>query len=161
MINSPVRLSVDSGFVFCAFWPRTGANNRVVQYDSLVTLQNSANICKINNTCKMKNIAENSIVIVEPVDAKTVSVSLFCRKGAEDFDHNLTEVAREMKRERVSGYLSIGCIVTQGCLIQPKEFRNNHSSPKGYVPFIWRRPPTTAEYYQSLQQNHASFGEQR
>ena len=53
----------------------------------------------------MKTITGNSSVIVEPVDAKTVSVSLFFPKGAEDFDHNLTEVAREMKRERVSGYL--------------------------------------------------------
>jgi len=99
-INSPVRLSVISGFVFCSLWPRTDANDNVVQYDPLVTLPNSAYICKMNNTCNMKTITENSIVIVEPVDAKTVSVSLFFRKGAEDFDHNLTEVnvAREIKR---------------------------------------------------------------
>jgi len=129
-INSPVRLTVDSGFVFCSLWPRTNGNDNVIQYDSLVTLPNNANTCKMNNTCYKKNISEKNIVIVEPVDAKTVVVSLFFRKGAEDFDHNLTEVAREMKRERVSGYLLRGCIIMQGCVIQPKELRNNHSSPK-------------------------------
>jgi len=84
----------------------------------------------MNNTCYKKNISEKNIVIVEPVDAKTVVVSLFFRKGAEDFDDNLTEVAREVKRERVSGYLLRGCIIMQGCVIQPKELRNNHSSSK-------------------------------
>ena len=54
-------------------------------------------MCKINDTCYKKNTPEKSIVIVEPVDVKTVAVSLFFRKGAEDFDHNLTEVAGEMK----------------------------------------------------------------
>ena len=73
---------------------------------------------------------------MEPVDAKTVVVPLFFRKGAEDFDHNLTEVAREMKRERVCGYLLRGCIVMQGCLIQPKEFRNNQSSFKGIAKIL-------------------------
>jgi len=149
-INSQVRLRVDSGFVFCSFWPRTDVNDSVVQNDSLVTLRNSANICKMNITCNMRTIAENSIVIVEPVDAKTVSVSLFFRKGAEDFDHNLTEVAREMKRERVSGYLLRGCIVMQGCLIQPKEFRNNQSSSKGIAKIlILATKPST----QSLEDN--------
>ena len=62
--------------------------------------------------------------------AKSVVVSLFFRKGAEDFDHNLTVVEREMKRERVFGYLLRGFIVMQGCLIQPKELRNNQSSSK-------------------------------
>ena len=33
-INSPVRLSVDSGFVFWSLWPRTDANDSVVQYDA-------------------------------------------------------------------------------------------------------------------------------
>ena len=54
-------------------------------------------MCKINDTCYKKNIPEKSIVIVEPVDAKTVAVSLYFRKGTEDFDPNLTEVAGEMK----------------------------------------------------------------
>ena len=151
-INSPVRLTVDCGFVFCTLWPRLNGNDKlnVVQYDSLVTLPNSANICKMNNSCNMKNLTEKSIVIVEPVDAKTVVVSLLFRKGAEDFDHNLTEVAREMKRERVSGYLLRGCIVMQGCLIQQKEFRNNQSSFKGIAKIsILSTEPST----QSLEDN--------
>ena len=130
-INSPVRLTVDTGFVFCSLWPRTNGNDNFIQYDSLVTLLNSANTRKMNNTCYRKNISEKNIVIVEPVDAKSVVVSLFFRKGAEDFDHNFTEVAREMKRQRVCGYLLRGCIVMQGCLIQPKEFRNNQGLSKG------------------------------
>jgi len=76
-INSPVRLTVDSGFVFCSSWPRTNGDDNVVQYDSLVTLPNTVNISKMNNTCYKKNILERNIVIMEPVDAKTVVVSLF------------------------------------------------------------------------------------
>ena len=149
-INSPVRLTVDSGFVFCSLWPRTNGNDNVIQFDSLVTLPNSTNTCKMNNTCHKKYISDNNIVIVETVDAKTVVVSMFFRKGAEDFDHNLTEVAREMKRERVSGCLLRGCIVMQGCVIQPKEFRNNQSSSKGIANIlILSTEPST----QSLEDN--------
>jgi len=90
----------------------------------------------MNDTCYKKNISEKNLVIVEPVDAKTVVVSLFFRKGAEDFDHNLTEVAQEMKRERASGYLLRGCIVMQRCFIEPKEFRNNQSSSKGIAKIL-------------------------
>ena len=50
-------------------------------------------MCKIINTCYKKNIPEKSIVIVEPVDAKTVVVSLFFRKGAEDFDAGMLNSA--------------------------------------------------------------------
>ena len=82
-INSPVRLTLDSGFVFCSLWPRTNGNDNVIQYDSLVTLPNSANTCKINNTCYKRNISEKNIVIVEHVGAKTVVVSLCFRKGSE------------------------------------------------------------------------------
>lgn len=135
-INSPVRLTVESGFVFCSLWPRSDGNDSVIQYDSLVTLPNSAKTYKRNNTCYRKNISEKNIVIIEPVDAKTVVVSLFFCKGAEDFDHNLTEVAREMKRERVCGYLLRGCTIMQGCFIQPKEFRNNQSSSKGIAKIL-------------------------
>ena len=104
----------------------------------------------MNNTCHKKYISDNNIVIVETVDAKTVVVSIFFRKGAEDFDHNLTEVAREMKRERVSGCLLRGCIVMQGCVIQPKEFRNNQSSSKGIANIlILSTEPST----QSLEDN--------
>jgi len=81
-------------------------------------------------------MSENNIVIVEPMDAKTVVVSRFFRKGAEEFDENLTEVARGMQRERVSGYLLRGCIIMQGCFIQPKEFRNNQSSFKGITKIL-------------------------
>ena len=88
-INFPARLTVDCGFVFCSLWPRANGNDNVIQYDSLVTLPNSANTCKIY----MKNMSENNIVIVEPMDTKTVVVSLFFRKGAEEFDQNLTELA--------------------------------------------------------------------
>ena len=152
-INSSVRLTVDTGFVFCSLWPRTNGNDRFIQYDSLVTLPNSANTSKMNNTCYRKNISEkniNKIVIVEPADAKSVVVSLSFRKGAEDFDHNLTEVAREMKRERICGYFLRGCIVMQGCLIQPKEFRNNQRSCKGVEKIlILSTDPST----QSLEDN--------
>ena len=129
-INSPVRLTVDSGFVFCSLWPRTNGNDDVIQYDSLVTLPNSANTSKINNTCYKRNISEKNIVVVDALDAKTAVVSLCFRKGTEDFDRNLTEVAREMKRERVCGHLLRGCVIMQGCCIQPKELRNNQSSSK-------------------------------
>lgn len=135
-INSPVRLTLEFGFVFCSLWPRTDGNDSVIQYDSLVTLSNSAKTCKTNNACYRKNISEKNIVIIEPVDAKTVVVSLFFCKGAEDFDHNLTEVAREMKRERVCGHLLRGCTIMQGCFIQPKEFRNNQSSSKGIAKIL-------------------------
>ena len=149
-INSPVRLTVDTGFVFCSLWPRTNGNDNVIQYDSLVTLPNRANTSKVNDSCYRKNISEKNIVIVEPVDAKSVVVCLFFRKGAEDFDHNLTEVAREMKRERICGYLLRGCIVMQGCLIQPKEFRNNQGFSKGVEKiFILSTDPST----QSLEDN--------
>ncbi|XP_020625765.1 spermatogenesis-associated protein 5-like protein 1 isoform X1 [Orbicella faveolata] len=90
----------------------------------------------MNHTCYKKYISEKNIVIVEPVNAKTVIVSLFFRKGSEDFDLNLTEVAQEMKRERVSVYLLRGCIVMQGCFIEPKEFRNNQSSSKGMAKIL-------------------------
>lgn len=149
-INSPVRLTVDCGFVFCSLWPRTNGNDNVIQYDSLVTLPNSANTCEIYNTCYKKNMSENNIVIVEPMDAKTVVVSLFFRKGAEELDQNLTEVARGMQRVRVSGYLLRGCIIMQGCFIQPKEFRNNQSSFKGITKIlIVSTEPST----QSLENN--------
>ena len=105
--------------------PRTNGNDNVIQYDSLVTLPNSANTSSINNTCYRKNISEKNIVIVDPVEGKSVVVSIFFCKEAEDFDQNLTEVARKMKRERVSGNLLRDCIFIQGCLIQPKEFRNS------------------------------------
>jgi len=95
----------------------------------------------------MKKLSEKNIVIVEPVDEKTVVVSLFFRKGAGNFDHNLTEVAREMKRERVCGYLLRGNIVMQGCLIQPKEFRNNHSSSKGIAKIlVLAKEPSTQSF---------------
>ena len=139
---------MDSGFVFCSLWPRTNGNDDVIQYDSLVTLPNGANTSKINNTCYKRNISEKTIVIVEPVDAKTVVVSLCFRK--EDFDHNLTEVAREMKRERVCGHLLKGCIIMQGCCIQPKEFSINQSSTKRIAKIlILSTEPST----QSLENN--------
>ena len=84
----------------------------------------------------MKNLSEKNIVIVDPVDAKTVLVSLCFRERAEDFDHNLNEVGGELKRERVCGYLLRGCIVMQGCLIQPKEFRNNQSLSEGIAKIL-------------------------
>ena len=131
-------------------WPRTNGNDNVVQYDSLVTLPNSANTCKVNYTCYKKNISEKNIVIIQPVDAKTVVVSLFFRNGAEDLDYNLTEVAREIKRERVSGHLLRGCIIMQGCCIQPKEFRNNQNSSKRIAKIlILSTEPST----QSLEDN--------
>lgn len=149
-INSPVRLTVDTGFVFCSLWPKTNGNDNVIQYDSLVTLPNSTNTSKMNKSCYMKNISEKNIVIVEPVDAKSVVVSLVFRKGSEDFDHNLTEVAREMKKGRICGFLLRGCTVMQGCLIQPKEFRNNQGSSKGVEKIlILSTEPST----QSLEDN--------
>ena len=145
-INSPVRLTVDTGFVFCSLWPRSKGNDNFIQYNSLVTLPNSANTSKMKNTCYRKNISEKNIVIVEPVDANSVVVSLFFRKGAEDFDYNLTE----MKRERICDFLLRGCIVMQGCLIQPKEFRNNQGSSKGVEKIlILSTEPST----QSLEDN--------
>lgn len=135
-INSPVRIAVESGFVFCSLWPRTDGNDNVIQYDSLVTRPNSAKACKKNDICYRKNISESDIVLVNPVDAKTVVVSLFLPNTAEDFDHDLTQVAREMKRERVSRSLLRGCAIMQGCFIQPKELRNNQSSAKGIAKIL-------------------------
>ena len=43
-INSPVRLTVDSGFVFCSLWPRTNGNDNVIQFDSLVSPFRTARI---------------------------------------------------------------------------------------------------------------------
>ena len=72
------------------------------------------------------------------------------RIGAEAFYHNLTEVAREMKRERVCGRLLRGCIIMQGCCIQPKELSINQSSSKKIAKIlILSTEPST----QSLEDN--------
>lgn len=89
------------------------------------------NMSKMNKFCYMKNILEKNIVIVEFVDVKSVVVFLVFCKGFEDFDYNLIEVVREMKKGRICGFLLRGCIVMQGCLIQFKEFRNNQGLFKG------------------------------
>lgn len=135
-INSPVRIAVGSGFVFCSLWPRTDGNDSLIQYDSLVTLPNSEKTNRKSDVCCKKNISEKDIVVVNPVDAKTVVVTLFLSNTAEDFDHNLTQVAREKKRERASCSLLRGCTIMQGCFIQPKELRNNQSSAKGITKIL-------------------------
>ncbi|XP_078367762.1 ATPase family gene 2 protein homolog B-like [Oculina patagonica] len=135
-INSPVRIAHGSGFVFCSLWPRTDGNDNVIQFDSLVTLPNSGKTDKKSDICYKKNISENDIVSINPVDAKTVVVSLFLSNTAEDFENNLTQVAREIKRERVSRSLLRGCTIMQGCVVQPKELRNNQSSAKGIAKIL-------------------------
>lgn len=133
-ISSPVRIAIESGFVFCSLWPRStdAGNDNIIQYDSLVTLPNSEKRSKTNDIRHKKNISSKDIVIINPVDASTVVVSLFLSNSTEsDFDHNLTQVAREMKRERLARSLLRGSAIMQGCFIQPKECRNNHNSTKG------------------------------
>lgn len=133
-ISSPVRIAIESGFVFCSLWPRStdAGNDNIIQYDSLVTLPNSEKRSKTNDIRHKKNISSKDIVIINPVDASTVVVSLFLSNSTEsDFDHNLTQVAREMKRERLARSLLRGPAIMQGCFIQPKECRNNHNSTKG------------------------------
>ena len=71
-------MTLDLYFVPCG--QELNGNDNVIQYDSLVTLPNSANTCKVNNTCFKKNISEKDIVIVEPVGAKSVVVSLFIKR---------------------------------------------------------------------------------
>lgn len=66
---------------------------------------------KMNKFCYRKNILEKNIVIVKFVDVKSVVVFLVFCKGFEDFDYNLIEVVREMKKGRICGYLLRGCIV--------------------------------------------------
>ena len=79
-IKSPVPLTLqwtqDLSFVLCG----NELMETTMSYDSLVTLPNSANTCKINDTCYKRNISEKKIVIVELVGAKSVVVSLCFRK---------------------------------------------------------------------------------
>ena len=135
-INSPVRIAVGSEFVFCSLWPRTDGNENLIQCDSLVTLLNRAKTREKNDNFYKKTISEKDIVLINPVDAKSVVLSLFLSNTYEDVDHNLTQVAREMKRERVSRTLLRGCVIMQGCFIQPKEFRNNQSPTKGIAEIL-------------------------
>lgn len=135
-INSPVRIAVESGFVFCSLWHRSDGNENFIQYDTLVTLPNNEKTCKKNSYRNKNNISSRDIVVIDTVEAKSIVVSLFLSNSAEGFDHSLTEAARNMKSERVCRSLLRSCTVMQGCVVRPKECRNRHSSPRGIIK-IW------------------------
>ena len=135
IINSPVRIATDSGFVFCSLWPRNYGPDNFVQFDSLVTLPNKKTNRNKDSFYK-KNISSNDIVIVNPVVAKTVVLSLVLSSSADDVYHGLTQSAREVKRERMSRSLLRSCVVMKGCFIQPKECRNIHNSTKGIIKIL-------------------------
>lgn len=136
IINSPVRIETDSGFVFCSLWPRNDGQDKFVQYDTLVTLPNSNKTGRNNESCYKKNISLKDIAIINPVDAKSVVIALMLSSSDDDFEHVLTHVAREMKRERLARNLLRGCVVMQGCFVQPKECRNNRNVSKGIAKIL-------------------------
>lgn len=145
-INSPVRIAVESGFVLCSLWPRSDGINKFLQFDTLVTLRNNPRVCQINNSPIKKNISSDEIVVIETFEAKSVVISLYLSNSAEDFDHGMTQVTRENRRERISRNLLRGLAVIQGCVVEPRECRNSHSSSKKIkkIIIIATDPPTAS-----------------
>ncbi|XP_058957645.2 ATPase family gene 2 protein homolog B [Pocillopora verrucosa] len=145
-INSPVRIAVESGFVLCSLWPRSDGINKFLQFDTLVTLRNNPRVCQINNSPIKKNISSDDIVVIETFEAKSVVISLYLSNSAEDFDHGMTQVTRENRRERISRNLLRGLAVIQGCVVEPRECRNSHSSSKKIkkIIIIATDPPTAS-----------------
>ena len=145
-INSPVRIAVESGFVLCSLWPRSDGINKFLQFDTLVTLRNNPRVCQINNSPIKKNISSDEIVVIETFEAKSVVISLYLSNSAEDFDHGMTQVTRENRRERISRNLLRGLAVIQGCVVEPRECRNSHSLSKKIkkIIIIATDPPTAS-----------------
>ena len=145
VINSAVRVVTDTGFVFCSLWPRNDdGQDKIFQCDALVTLPNSDITSRNNNSFYRKNISTKDIAIINPVDAKTVVVTLVLSNAADDYYHELSQVAQEMRRETIVRSLLRGCVVMQGCVIQPKECRNICNSFKGITKiFVISTEPST------------------
>ena len=125
IINSPVRIKTDSGFVFCSAWPRNDGNENFIQYDQLVSLEVNGGK-QVNGSFSCQNrISSKHITVLNPVHAKTVTVSFYFSSTVEDFEQNMTKVAKEAKRERIARRILRNCTVLEGCCIKPKGCRNN------------------------------------
>ena len=137
-INSPVRIKTDSGFVFCSLWPRNDEQHKIIQYDALVTytLPDNDKTNRTGERFRKENVSSKNIVLINPADAQNVVVTLALSNSVDDFQHEQTRVAQDMKREKVVQRLLRGCVVMQGCEVKPKECRNNRNSFKGIAKIL-------------------------
>lgn len=125
IINTPVRIATDSGFVFCTLWPRHDGQDKIVQIDGLVTLPNSKKTNVKNGIFCTKKISSKDIIITKPADAETIVVSLFLSSSSSnDCFHGLNQSARELKEKRMVRSILRACVIMHGCVVQPKECRN-------------------------------------
>ena len=136
IINTPVRIAIDSLFVFCTLWPRHDGQDKIVQIDGLVTLPNSKKTNVKNDIFCKKKISSKDIVITKPADAETIVVSLFLSSSSSnEYFHGLNQRARELKEERMVRSILRGCVIMHGCVVQPKECRNVQR-PKGIAKIL-------------------------
>lgn len=136
IINSPVKIETDSECVFCSVWPRDDGLDKIIQYDTLVTLPNCNKTSTDAKASYKKNVSIKNIAVIDPVEAKHVVIALALFSSGDDIQHDLNRAARDKRRDLQAQRLLRGCVVKKGCVIKPKESRNNRNSWKGIAKIL-------------------------
>ncbi|XP_068740361.1 ATPase family gene 2 protein homolog B-like isoform X2 [Montipora capricornis] len=126
ILNSPVKIETEFCSVLCTLWPRNDEQEKVIQYDSFVTVPCSKKIGRSGKHILLKNIT-----LTDPLEATKVVIELILSNPVDDIQADRTQFAQDTTREKVVQRLLRGCVVVKGCVIKPREFRNNVNPFKG------------------------------
>ncbi|KAK3729598.1 hypothetical protein QZH41_016166 [Actinostola sp. cb2023] len=133
IIGSSVRIRTRRRYVYCSVWPREnvfGAN--VIQFDDLITLL----LDKQNTDHALAAIPTQTLSIpgdickLEAVEATYVVVSVFL-KDIETRKSTLSKTLYDKQLERRVKIFIKGLTVTKGCVIKPRNSRNQSSLMNG------------------------------
>ncbi|XP_031553473.1 spermatogenesis-associated protein 5-like protein 1 isoform X2 [Actinia tenebrosa] len=127
IIGSSVRIRTDKFYVYCSVWPREG-RARIIQFDSMVSLYfDKTEQRAAKKTLNQTSIAMTDISKLEPIEAAAVKVSLILKDIGDDCSY-FSKTILDKRRERKVKMLLQGLTIVKGCVIKPRELRNNESS---------------------------------
>lgn len=126
IIGSSVRIRTDRFYVYCSVWPREG-KGRIIQFDNMVCLNfNTTRQQATTKTANQTSVALTDISKLEPTEAASVTISLTLKAIGDDWSY-LSKTVLEKRRERKVRVLLLGLFIVKGCVIKPRELRNNKS----------------------------------
>ena len=127
IIGSSVRIRTNRCYVYCSVWPREGYA-RIIQFDRIVSLDTNITEQQASNTTlNPPSIALKDILKLESKEAISVTVSLTLKDTGGDCSY-LSQKVLEKRRERRVKMLLQGLAIVKGCVIKPRELRNNKNS---------------------------------
>lgn len=127
IIGSSIRIRTVKFYVYCSVWPREG-HARVIQLDGMASLNfDTTEQQATTKTFNQTSIALTDISKLEPIEAASVTISLTLKDIGDDCSY-LSKTVLEKRRERKVRMLLQGLAIVKGCVIKPRELRNNKSS---------------------------------